>query len=73
MNGKEIGAMLLKRIDVKGLLIDDLMVGFVKEKLEEVVANSDNKFDDSAMAMLWPLLEKAMRDGADKLLESVEA
>lgn len=72
MDAKQIGQMLLNRIDVKGLLIDDLMVGFVKEKLEKVVADSANSFDDAALAMLWPLLEKAMRDGADKLIEKVE-
>jgi hypothetical protein len=68
MDGKEIGAILLKRIDVKGLVCEDVMA-IVKVKLEEIVKDSSNSFDDAAFAMLWPLLEKGVSEGLDKLLE----
>lgn len=69
MDGKEIGAILLKRVDVKGLICEDIMLGMVKEKLEEIVKDSSNAFDDAAFQMLWPLLEKGVSEGLDKLLE----
>ena len=59
MNKEEVKNMLLKRVDVKGLLIEDLLRGVIKVALEKVAADSSNKFDDAAVAWLYPMLEEA--------------
>lgn len=58
---------------VKAFIIEDIAVGVVKAKLEEFVKDSSNPYDDALMGMLWPLMEKALRDAADKLSEGVSA
>lgn len=72
MDAKSFGKALLKRVDVRGLVVEDLMLGLVKAKLEEIVKDSSNSFDDAAFAMVWPMLEKGVKEGLDALLKQVE-
>lgn len=73
MNSSEIKAILMKRIDVKGLLVEDLLSQIIKPALEKMVADSENKYDDMAMAALYPPLEKAIKEQIDSLLSKLLA
>lgn len=63
----DVKALLLKVIDedgLKDLILVDLLDGQLKKKLDELAAASDNKLDDSLVALVYPML----RDVADKFL-----
>lgn len=57
--GVDVKAILLKRIDLKGLIVEDVLQGVVKAKLQELVDDSSNTLDNALMAMVYPELEKA--------------
>ena len=65
--------VLLKRVDVKGLLIEDVMKSLVKPKLEEIVKDPSNPFDDSLLTFVYPLLEEAVTKAVDELLAKANA
>ncbi len=56
----DVKAVLLKRVDLKGLLIEDVLQGVIKAALEKFVKDTSNPYDDTLEAMLYPLLETAM-------------
>lgn len=66
-------AILLKLIDeegLKSLLLDDLMDGVIKAKLDELVASSDNSLDDALLAMIFPVIrEEANKFLSEKIAE----
>lgn len=55
----DLKALLLKYIDVRGLLVEGLLAGVVKPALDKLVADTSNTLDDSLVAFLYPELEKA--------------
>lgn len=57
---------------LKDFLVQDVMVGVIKVKLDEFVKDSSNTYDDALVSLLWPILEKAIVDAADKGLESLK-
>lgn len=71
MDGKEILAEVLKNVNVKGLVVGLLFDQVLKPAILDLVAKSENKFDDAAAAMLMPLAEKSLNDLADKLLSNL--
>lgn len=73
MNGEEIKKLLLKRVDLKGLLVEDVLQGLVKSALDKVVKDSSNPYDDIAMAALYPPLEKALIEAVDDLMAKLSA
>jgi hypothetical protein len=68
MNRQEIFALLLNRIDLKGLLINDLLDVVLKGALDKMVQDSSNPYDDLAVAALYPPLKKALEEQLVKLL-----
>lgn len=72
MTKKEIIALLLKRIDLKGLLVEDVLQLVIKKALDKVVQDSSNPYDNIAMAALYPPLEKAIVEAVDELLRSLQ-
>jgi len=56
MDKEVLIAMILKRIDVKGILVEDILNGVIYKKIDELVLKSDNTLDDAIAAMLKPLL-----------------
>lgn len=70
MEWKEV---LVKRVDVKGLLVEDVLRGVVKAKLEEIVKDTSNPFDDSLMTFVYPLLEEAVAKAIDELVAKANA
>lgn len=72
MDGKELAAVVLKRVDVKGLLVEDVLRGVVKAKLEQIVQDTTNTFDDAMFAMVYPLLEDAVVKWLDAELAKLQ-
>jgi hypothetical protein len=70
MDWKEV---LVKRVDVKGLLVEDVLRGLIKGKLEEIVKDTSNPFDDSLLTFVYPLLEEAVAKAVDELVEKANA
>lgn len=63
---------LLKVLDEDGLIslvVDDVLDGVVKAKLEELVQSSDNSLDDALLAMIYPVI----REEANKFLLAKKA
>lgn len=56
---------------LKAFILEDVMAKAVKGALDKFVADSSNPYDDALVAMLWPLLEQAAKDGLEKLAEKV--
>lgn len=52
-------ALLLKYVDLKGLLVDGLLKAVVEVKLKELAADTSNSIDDALVAFLMPELEAA--------------
>jgi len=65
--------VVLKRVDLKGLLIEDLLVGVVEAKLKELAAKSDNSLDDALLAMIMPELKKSVSELVDSELAKLSA
>lgn len=65
--------VLLKVIDEQGVLSlvgDDLLDGVVKAKLEEIVKDTSNSYDDMLVTMVYPLVKDAVMTFLnDKLAE----
>jgi hypothetical protein len=59
MELKQIGEILLKHVDVKGLE-KDLAILVVMPFLAKIVADSTNKFDDAAFAYVKEYVEKML-------------
>lgn len=68
----DIKAIVKKRIDLKGLLVEDLMVGIIEKALDKIVADSSNPYDDMLKAALLPMLKKELIGQIDKLLAKLE-
>lgn len=57
----ELLKLLVKSIDLKSLangIVDEV----IQEALEKVVKDSSNTVDDTIMPLLWPLLEKEVKE-----------
>jgi hypothetical protein len=67
----DLKAILRKRVDLEGLLVEDLISGFVKSALQKVVDDSKNPYDNMAMDALYPTLEKAAKEAATELVEKL--
>jgi len=66
-------AVLLKRVDLKGLVIEDVLQGVVKAQLDKIVKDSSNSFDDMLMTFVYPEIEKAVIKWADEQLAKLQA
>jgi len=64
----DIKAMLLKRVDLRGLIVEDIVAGVIKSKLAEFVASSDNTYDDALYNLLYPMLEAEVIKQVDAAL-----
>jgi len=73
MNKEALVAMLFKRIDLEGLLVEDLLEGYLKGVLAKVVADSSNPYDDMAMAALYPPLAKAAKDAVHEAIAKLKS
>jgi hypothetical protein len=67
MDLKEI---IKKRVDLEGLIMEDVLSGMVWKKLEELAADSSNPLDDAVLEFVRPLVDEYVREELKKLLES---
>lgn len=58
---------------MKAFLAEDLLAGVIKQKLDELVADSSNTYDDALVGLLYPMLEDAIKEQLDKLHEKVSS
>lgn len=63
---KAVFRMILKFVDLKGLTKEAIDI-HLDAFLERVVANSKNTIDDSAKALLYPIVEKELLETVDKI------
>lgn len=73
MDKKKLVEILLKRVDLRGLLVDDLLKGVINDALDKVVKDTANPFDDIAKAATMPAIEKALSEYLDKLIADLQA
>jgi len=73
MTGKAVLKLVLKRVDVVGLLVDDLLLGVLLKKLDEVVADTENSLDDALVVLVRSTLETHARTELQKLLDKLTA
>lgn len=63
----EILKDVLGCVNFEKLLIEVALTKHIKPRLQALVENTENKFDDAALAMAMPVIEGALRDLLDKL------
>jgi len=64
-------AILVKRIDVPGALFD-IIDEILEPALDELVKASTNPYDDLAKAALYPILDKLLKEEAQKLWDKIQ-
>lgn len=65
--------ILLKRVDAKGLLLEDLFDGVLMARLQEVVDSTDNSLDNSVKELLEPVLRSALEKWLDDKMAELQA
>lgn len=63
---------LLASLDIKKLVMEELMLKVVKPKLDELAQASPNKIDDALLPLLYPLLEKSLGEFLDRELAKLK-
>lgn len=61
--GLDVKKSLLKVIDEDGLVSfigDDILAGVIKAKLQQIVSDTSNPFDDMLLSVVYPKLEEAV-------------
>lgn len=59
---------VLKYVDLNGLA-EDILSSVVKPKLQALVDDTSNSFDNVAFELAYPVIEKAIKDAAAKAKE----
>ncbi len=72
MDTKKILALVHKNINIPGLL-GDVIDQILEPALKKVVESSENKLDDIAMAAIYPVLEKELKEQIQKLFDKMTA
>ena len=70
---KNLVEVLLKNINLSGLAVD-MLDEVLEEALRKVVADSDNKWDDSIMelyTLIEPKLKELIQEQVDKLIAKI--
>ena len=58
---------------MKLFLVEDVLAGVIKSKLDELVADSSNTYDDALVGLLYPMLEEAIKEQINKLVDKAQA
>lgn len=69
--GKKLAEIALESIDLEKLafaVIDEV----IEEAIDKVVADSSNPYDDSIKSLLWPLVEKEVKDLLSKKIAELK-
>ena len=56
----DVKAILLKRIDLKGLLLEDVLKGVIEPAIDKFVADTANPYDNMVKELLLPKVEEAL-------------
>jgi hypothetical protein len=69
--GKKLAKIALEAVDLEKLafgIIDEV----VEEAIDKVVADSTNTYDDMLKAVLWPLIEKEVKQIISKKVQELK-
>lgn len=64
---------LLKYVNLKGIVVEWVLKQIVKPKLEQIVKDTSNPFDDSLLVFVYPLIEESAVKAVDELEKKVNA
>ena len=70
--GKKLANIALESIDLEKLafgIIDEV----IEEAIDKVVADSSNQYDDMIKSVLWPLIEKEVKQIISKKVAELKA
>lgn len=73
MDGKAALLRVLDEEGLKALLLEDVIDGVIKKKLDELVADTSNALDDALLGMLFPPLRKEVEKFIDAKLAELKA
>lgn len=65
--------LLVDNVNFSGIIIDGVLDGIIKVKLDELVQKSDNTLDDALVAMIYPELKKAAEAKLAELISGLVA
>lgn len=68
LDPKVIAAKLIDEAGLKSFVMDDVLDGIVKAKLDELVLDTDNSLDDALVNMLYPIIRDAVAKYIDEQL-----
>jgi len=68
----KLKAIAIKNLNVGGMLMDT-MDEILKPALDKMVLDSANPYDDMAVAALYPVLDKAIKEKIAELVAKVSA
>lgn len=71
MDKEQLLKLVEANLDMPGL-VADVLDQVAKPALEKVVADSENKFDDMALAALYPSLVPVIKEEIGKLWDKVD-
>jgi len=63
---KSIAKFILKFVNVKGMLLE-LVDEKLEKEIDRIVAKTSNSWDDSAKALIYPVLEKELLEVINEL------
>lgn len=69
----DVKAILLKRVDVRGLIVEDVLQGMVKAAIQKFVADTSFPYDDTLYNIIYPMIEKEVTTRLDEYLASLSA
>lgn len=72
MEKKKVIDLVVKNVNLPGLVFD-IIDEVLEPALDKIVAESSNPFDDMAKASLYPLLEKELKELAQKKYDELIA
>lgn len=73
MDAKTIALKVIDEAGLRSLILEDLLDGVVKVKLDELVAKTDNSLDDALVAMIYPLIREEVAKFFDAQLAKLQA
>jgi hypothetical protein len=72
MTKQEAVALFLKRVDVRGLIVEDLLDKVLEAALDKLVADTANPVDNMLKDALYPVIKKELITQLDALMAKLK-
>lgn len=66
MDAKKVALKLIDEEGLKAFLLDDVLDGIVKAKLDELTQSTEITLDDAVVAMVYPIVRDAVSKYIDE-------